>query len=318
MKLEDLGGAYDRLQVELALQSATAGMPDLVARVQKLGIPTIPSTQRSVLADGVYSSGKRALASSDFNQALVAFRLAQKLVPEQQLYLSRAKMLECAIAERKLVSWRGSLISLQRKLGVVCTKKCCTCNSHAQIARCRSLIGSGLRHTRNGVTIYTLAPYYSRWMGDRWTRLLKSVKKQFQADLLEPIADIAADFLIESTDVVRDLDAVVPVPPSTEKFGDRGFAPNDIVARHVGARLALPLRPVLSRRPGLHTRDATDEELEVQFEVRSSDGAGVKNLSVLLIEDIWTWGRTIPICALKLTSAGARRVVALALGKTEG
>jgi predicted amidophosphoribosyltransferase len=38
----------------------------------------------------------------------------------------------------------------------------------------------------------------------------------------------------------------------------------------------------------------------------------------LLVEDIWTWGRTIPISAHKLISAGARNVVALALGKTEG
>jgi predicted amidophosphoribosyltransferase len=155
-------------------------------------------------------------------------------------------------------------------------------------------------------------------MGDRWTRVLKSVKKQFQADLLEPIADIAADFLIENTNVIKDLDAVVPVPPSTEKFSERGFAPNDIVARHIGARLALPLIPVLCRRPGPPTREATDEELAVQFEVRSADGGGVQGLSLLLVEDIWTWGRTIPISAHKLISAGARNVVALALGKTEG
>jgi len=123
MKLEDLGGAYDRLQLDLALQSAIAGAPDLIPRVQKLSIPTIPSGQRAALADGVYSCGTTALANTDFNKALVAFRLAQKLVPQQQIFVNRAKMLERAIAERKLVSWRASLISLQRKLGVVCTKK---------------------------------------------------------------------------------------------------------------------------------------------------------------------------------------------------
>jgi hypothetical protein len=56
--------------------------------------------------------------------------------------------------------------------------------------------------------------YYPRWTGDHWTRLLKAVKKQLRSDLLEPMADIAADFLLELPCVVGDADIVIPVPPS--------------------------------------------------------------------------------------------------------
>jgi predicted amidophosphoribosyltransferase len=317
MKLRELGDAYERLQLGAALESAATCAPDLIPRVQHLRPTAIPVAQRATLAGGLYCLGKKAIGGNNFDQALTAFRLAHNLVPNRLLFQDRAKLLESAIGERKLVPWRGSLISLQRKLGIVCTKKSCTCTSHAQIARCRGLLRP-LQDERDGITIYTLAPYYSRWMGDHWTRLLKAVKKQFQADLLEPIADIGADFLIESTDVLKHLDVVVPIPPSIEKFGARGFAPNDIVARRIGARLAMPFISVLCRTQGPGTRKATAEELEAEFKVSASGQYGVSGLGVLLIEDIWTWGRTIPICARKLVNEGARSVVALALGKTEG
>ena len=148
--------------------------------VQQLRLTRIPIPKQALLAQGLLLSRLRALAGNAFDQALIAFRLAHRLVPDHLIYRDRAKLLEAAIAERKVVRWRGSLINLQRKLGILCTKTCCACVSHAQVARCRSLIASGLRHERDGITIYTLAPYYSRWSGDRWTRLLKAVKSSFR------------------------------------------------------------------------------------------------------------------------------------------
>lgn len=318
MKLSELGGAYERQRLDDALESAAHCATDLISKVQNLRLKAVPIPKLFLLAQGLYCLGKVTLAKNEAEQALVAFRLAHSLVPDNPVFRDRSKLLETVTAERKDVRWRGSLIGLQRKLGIVCMKTKCECGSHAQIARCRNLIGVGFKHQREGITIYTVAPYYSRRGGDRWTRLLKQVKKGFQADLLEPIADVAADFLLENTQVINDVDVVVPIPPSIEKFGERGFAPNDIVARRVGSRLALPFISALRRIPGPSTREATAEELEAEFTISASGQYGVAGLSVLLIEDIWTWGRTIPICARKLQDAGARSVVALALGKTEG
>lgn len=309
---------YARQHLAAALDSAKRGSPDLIARVQELKLSSVPEDKRRELANSVYRSGKQILAKRDFNGALTAFRLAHKLAPCEQLFASRVMLLDPAIAERIAVPWQMSLMTLQHALGSTCVKTHCTCTSHVEIARCRHLMGEGLRDCRDGVTIYTLAPYYPRSPGDHWTRLLRAVKKKFQSELLEPMADIAADFLMELSGVVDNVDVIVPVPPSTKKFAHRGFAPNDMLARRISERLALPFKPILLRKTGLATREATTEELSRQIGVRAADAHGIKGLHILLVEDIWTWGRTIPICARALIEAGAESVVAVALGKTGG
>src|ERR1017187_3130246 len=245
MKLYEIGAAYERQHLASVLDLAKRGSPDLVARVQELKVSAVPEDKRRELAHSLYRSGKQALAKKDFNGALTSFRLAHKLVPGDKLFASRATLLDSAIAERSPVSWQMSLMTLQHALGVTCVKSHCTCTSHIEIARCRHLVGDGLQDRRGGVTIYTLAPYYPYSPGDYWTRLLRAVKKQFQSELLDPIGDIAADFLLELPGVLDHADVVVPVPPSTKKFANRGFAPNDLLARRISARLALPFKPIL-------------------------------------------------------------------------
>jgi predicted amidophosphoribosyltransferase len=165
--------------------------------------------------------------------------------------------------------------------------------------------------------IYTVGPYYAHFPRGRWTQLLKHVKLQFRSDLLKPMAEVMATFILDQTALLEYVDILIPIPPSPEKFGERGFAPNDIVADYLGERLALPVRNVLVRKPGLATREATRQELAAQFEVKPAQGAKLKDLAILLVEDIWTWGRTIPICAETLRQYGPKAVFAVALGKTQ-
>jgi predicted amidophosphoribosyltransferase len=91
---------------------------------------------------------------------------------------------------------------------------------------------------------------------------------------------------------------------------------NDIVAQRVENILGLPRLTVLARHPGT-TRESTYEELRSQFYV-TPHRLDITGLKLLLLEDIWTRGRTIPICAEHLKSAGATDVYAIALAKTEG
>jgi predicted amidophosphoribosyltransferase len=284
MKLHEIGALYRRQRLEYVLDAAKRGSPDLLTLVQELKLSAVPEDKRRELAHALYCSGKRALAKQIFDGALTSFRLAHKLAPSDKLFVSRATLLDSAIAERGAVPWQMSLMTLQHALGVTCVKSHCTCTSHIEIARCRHLVSDGLRDCRGGVTIHTLAPYYPYSPGDYWTRLLRAVKKQFQSDLLDPIGDIAADFLLELLGILDNADVVVPVPPSTEKFANRGFAPNDLLARRISARLALPFKPILQRKTGLATRAATTNELTKQFEVPATDAQGINGLSVLLVE----------------------------------
>ena len=45
MNLGEIGEIYGRLQLDMALESATLGAPDLTARVQKLRMTTVPAVQ---------------------------------------------------------------------------------------------------------------------------------------------------------------------------------------------------------------------------------------------------------------------------------
>lgn len=132
------------------------------------------------------------------------------------------------------------------------------------------------------------------------------------------MADVLADFILEDTQILQDVDVIVPVPASPSKFAARGFAPTDVVAKRLGRRLALPVRIALVRKNGAPTQDASDTDLAAQFEARAAEGKRLAGLSVLLVEDIWTRGRTIPICAAKLRAFKPRNVVAVALGLTQG
>jgi predicted amidophosphoribosyltransferase len=175
------------------------------------------------------------------------------------------------------------------------------------------------RHTVRGVVIYTVGPYHSRSYSGKWTKLLKRVKHApYDAEPIKPMADIMADFIAEQTPLLGEADVLVPIPPSPAKYAERGFAPNDIVADRVGARLAIPVWKVLVRRDGIDTKEASDAQLAAQFEARAPVGKRLSGLTVLLIEDIWTAGRTIPICARKLTQFQPAGVCAVALARTEG
>lgn len=314
--MQDLQAVFNRRQLEAALSHLSAQNPDAISIVESLRQQHLSENDRTQLGNAVYQYGKSVLDSGDFGLACHALELASGL-SSRPLVSNRLKLLRQSAENRaNLVLWSASLIGMQRLLTIVCRKQPCHCKSHFAVASCMGLIGGGLHHSLGPIEVHTLAAYHPRKLGHPWTKLLKRVKSGHEADLLGSITDILADFVLEGTNVLRSADIVVPIPPSTEKYANRGFAPNDIVAKGLETRLALPCRQLLLRSSGPPTREASDEELSAQF--TTNRGTDLSGLSVLLVEDIWTRGRTIPICAEKLRAVGAGCVQAVALGKTGG
>ena len=122
------------------------------------------------------------------------------------------------------------------------------------------MVGRGLHHKVKSFEVLTLAAYHPYNMGHPWTRLLKRIKASHEANLLNPLIDILADFIFEETSLLRSADVVVPIPPSTDKYVNRGFAPNDIVAKGLEKRLGLVYYQVLFRNAGPPTRDVSSED----------------------------------------------------------
>lgn len=318
--LHDLKSILERQRLAAAIARIERGLLPAVEDLEALELPKVPQDKRGMVARAFYMQAKSALGSGELSSAVPQFRSAHELEPRNPVYVERLRLLEKAVAHDRAFTGRMRLLDMQRELGLVCVRTPCMCDTLFRIATCRGAIDGGFPKKRSigGIVTYTVGPYYARFPHGKWTGFLKQVKHQFNRELVEPLAEVMATFILFETPLMASADILVPIPPSTGKFSERGFAPNDLVAAYLRTRLGLPVCSALQRKSGTPTREATDEELAAQFEMKASAGEKLKGLSILLLEDIWTTGRTIAVCAEKLRVFGPEQILAVALGKTSG
>ncbi len=111
----------------------------------------------------------------------------------------------------------------------------------------------------------------------------------------------------------RHFDAIVPVPLHPARQRERGFNQAVLLAEWVSSHLGLPVRAALQRIHYTTTQTAFDRSERMQnlrgaFRLRKK--ADVRNLRVLLIDDVLTTGSTLSECARILKDGGARSVYA--------
>jgi len=111
----------------------------------------------------------------------------------------------------------------------------------------------------------------------------------------------------------RQFDAIIPVPLHPARQRQRGFNQAELLADWLSDHLSLPLRPVLQRIHYTTTQTAFDRTERMQnlrgaFRLRKK--ADVRNLRVLLIDDVLTTGSTLSECARILKEAGVHSVYA--------
>jgi ComF family protein len=108
-------------------------------------------------------------------------------------------------------------------------------------------------------------------------------------------------------------DFIVPVPLHPARQRERGFNQASLLAESLSAEISLPSRPMLERTRYTTTQTALDrsermENLHNAFRLRKN--ANVRDLRVLLIDDVLTTGSTLSECARILKRAGAVSVYA--------
>lgn len=317
-KLGTFGQLLKQTQVDAALRGCEQGDLQAFAVVKDNGrLDKFDKSQRLKAAAAFYARSKRYLGARDFENASRAMGAAAEFAPEDRLVRERAALLRDAASRRDPIRCSVSVHEMQRTLQSICTKTPCVCRSHFQVAVCREIIDRGYpqRVPLRGIPVHTMGLYHAYQRRGAWTKLLKAVKERHEPQWLEVLADIVADYLIEEGGVIGTADVLVPIPADPNKYVKRGFAPNDVLAEHLSRRVGLLVYPSLVRTPGESTREATEEELAAEFRVEERYGIPLRGLYVALIEDIWTWGRTIPICAAKIRQATQREVVAVALAK---
>jgi hypothetical protein len=316
---EGIKQALESSRLERVLEGALAGDASAVIEILKIPPSSIPATKKKQIAARLYTTAKDCLARQELSSAGDLFLYSARLAPDNRLYSERASLLRRRQNQPGLERLMG-LQEFQRQLHCICTKSPCTCLSYFQIAQCRNLVDPDFpcEYNVGGIRTLTLGAYHAWRKSGQWTRRMKAAKQGGGEDdrpieILNSMADALADYLLEATDVLGIVDVIVPIPPSAEKkFNRGGLAPNEVVSERLSQHLALPVRSILVRLPGEQTHRASESELSRQYGV-SSGPVDIANLGILLVDDVWTHGRTIPICADKLSALRPREVIAATL-----
>jgi len=135
-----------------------------------------------------------------------------------------------------------------------------------------------------------------------------------QLHLRHPIARWLADAMMDARLRDRAFDLVVPVPLHPARLRERGFNQAHLLATMLGQEIGVPVFGVLERIRYTTTQTAFDridrmENLHNAFRLRKK--TTVRELRVLLVDDILTTGSTLSECARVLREAGARSVYAI-------
>jgi ComF family protein len=137
---------------------------------------------------------------------------------------------------------------------------------------------------------------------------------------MQPLAEPLGRLMVRAAPRHLKFDVVVPMPLHWMRQWTRGFNQSELLGRVVARRLNAPLRNALRRKratsqqAGL-TNSQRRKNVEGAFELRH--GASVKDLHVLLVDDVLTTGATLGACAKVLKRAGAKRVSVLTLARVD-
>lgn len=123
---------------------------------------------------------------------------------------------------------------------------------------------------------------------------------------------------LASTDIARQFDCLVPVPLHRERQQERGYNQATCFAQGISQATGIPLREDVVFR-----NKATTSQVRMNRQERLSNiadafalfpAACIRNLRVLIVDDIVTTGATIEACAAPLVKGGCEAIGVLALG----
>jgi len=316
VRLDGLKGIYEELRLKQAIESLQdaniSSLPDVsFVRHSDLRTPTAHS-----MISWLYTAGKRLGFSGHPPDAMRALTLARDLGSTVPWLKDRLHLLR-SLPTRTGIEWIMDLQEMQRQFGTICLREHCACVDHYAMARCLGTFGKDQPEElfAEGQAIAVLGLYHSWSLATVWSKLVKRIKRDHESHLIRFVARIAAAFMLHARLRWQDTDVLVPVPPSVEKFTNRGFAPTDMIAAEIGSMLGIPVCKALVRKPGVPTRQARYDEISVQFSLDERKLRVLNKSRIALIEDVVTTGRTVAICARKLAAAKPEAIDVLALAR---
>jgi len=146
-------------------------------------------------------------------------------------------------------------------------------------------------------------------------RLLHAFKFEHHDFLDDALSELLGEVVRGRGDLA--FDAIVPVPMHRVKLRRRGYNQAELLARALGRRLRVRCGSSLLQKRIDRLPQSTLPRTERAKNVRGVFVAspGVRDRSLLLVDDICTTAETLRACAKALVAAGAARVCAVVVAK---
>jgi ComF family protein len=150
---------------------------------------------------------------------------------------------------------------------------------------------------------------------------LEQVLHAFKFERHDFFADALAELLHDTMRERADFafDAVVPVPMHKAKLRRRGYNQAELLARALAKRIGVRCLPALLAKRAERDTQSLLPRAARRANVKSVFAASPKaeSRSILIVDDVTTTGETLRAAARVLLGAGARRVAAIVVAKTE-
>lgn len=151
---------------------------------------------------------------------------------------------------------------------------------------------------------------------------LDAVIHAFKFERLETLGrQLAREMAVRIRSEGLDLDLATWVPLHWRRYLGRGYNQAERIARPLAGALTLPARPTLLRTRATPAQTGLPRgrrAANVRGALRVRRRARVADLSILLVDDVFTTGATLRTAADSLRLAGAARIVAAAAARTPG
>jgi ComF family protein len=160
-------------------------------------------------------------------------------------------------------------------------------------------------------TVYTYGSY---------EETLRELIHLFKYSGVRPLRGPLAHLLALAVPPERRIDLIVPMPLHWRKRWSRGYNQSALLAKEFARMRGLPVGNVVRRvKPTVPQAGLSNSKrrLNVRGAFKLRDGADVKGLRVLLIDDVLTTGATASAAASVLKRAGAKHVAVAAVARTD-
>ncbi len=134
------------------------------------------------------------------------------------------------------------------------------------------------------------------------------------------LATPLARLMIDRLPPLDEIDLIIPVPLHAERLREREFNQSLLLADRIGRHLNIPVSCTALTRIAPAPPQTTLSRKERLNNLRGAFSVprpeSITSLRILLIDDVFTTGTTVNVCAKTLRKAGSGHVFVLTLGRT--